>query len=54
MVIEKDRKKVTGYMIVDGEIGFLNYRNKVFKSVSIQRIMERFGEEIEEMAVDKK
>jgi len=53
MVIEKDKRKVTGYMVVDGEIGFMNYRNKIFKSVDIRRVMDKYGKEIEAMAIDK-
>lgn len=47
----KDKKmRTVGYIIVDGNVGFLNYRNKVFKSVPMNDIVERFKKEIEEMA----
>ena len=49
-MVEKDKKKVTGYIISNGEIGFINYRNKIFKVVQIRDVVEKYYDQIEEMA----
>ena len=35
---------------MNGKIGFLNYRNKIFKSVEIKKVVEKYYNQIEEMA----
>jgi len=50
MAQEKNKLKVAGYIVIEGKIGFLNYRNKIFKSVEIKKVMEKYYDQIEEMA----
>lgn len=53
MVNNNDKKIIKGYLIQNGEIQFTNYLNKVIKTIKMRKILERFREEIEEMAIEK-
>lgn len=50
MVETKDKTKIRGYHITNGEIMFTNYLNKTIKKIEVRRVLERWREEIEEMA----
>ena len=47
----KDKKIIEGHLINNGEIQFTNYLNKVIRTVEVERVLERWREEIEEMAL---
>ena len=47
-----NKKKIKGYLICHGEIQFVNYLNKVVKIVEIKKVLERWREEIEKMAIE--
>ena len=49
--MDESKNKSISYLVLNGEIGFVNSRNKIFKTVSIERVMKKYFDEIEEMAV---
>lgn len=46
---EKNKKKIVGYLTLNGEIHFVNYLNKTIKTVEINKVVDRWIEEIKEM-----